>query len=521
MTTSVPSTQASIILDEKDLEASAECRDSIPSLHGKDDLLPAPTREAILAVPGLTADVEAPGVYIVSWDGPDDKANPLNFSVSRRWLTVANVSLITFVTPLASSMFAPSVPTLMKEFGVESPLLSAFVVSVFILGFVIGPVVCSPLSELYGRLPIYHCSNVLFFLCTIACAESRSLNMLIGFRFLAGCAGAAALAIGGGTIADVIPVHHRGKAMVLFSMGPVLGPVVGPVGGGFAVQALGWRWIFWILTILSGCITVLTFAVMRETFAPTLLGRKTTRMQKDYPKYKFRSQYHTGMKASAYLRRSLVRPLRMLVNPIVLILSIYLAVGYGYLYILFTTFAIVFRDQYGFSPGTVGLSFLGCGIGSLLGAILYYFTSDRILDRLSKATGPQPEHRAPLMCYGAILMPIGLFMYGWAAEKQVHWIVPIIGTGIFGHALVMVFQSILNYIVDTFDIYSASALAANMVLRSLGGAFLPLAGEDMYATLGLGWGNSLLAFIAVALVPVPFAIFKYGHRIRAMATVKI
>jgi hypothetical protein len=79
----------------------------------------------------------------------------------------------------------------------------------------------------------------------------------------------------------------------------------------------------------------------------------------------------------------------------------------------------------------------------------------------------------------------------------------------------------LNYIVDTFDIYSASALAANMVLRSLGGAFLPLAGEDMYAALGLGWGNSLLAFIAVALVPVPFVIFKYGHRIRAMATVKI
>lgn len=98
MTTSVPSTQASISLDEKDLEVSAERRNSIPSQYGKEDLLPAPTREAILAVPGLTADLEAPGVYIVSWDGPDDKANPLNFSVSRRWLTVANVSLITFIT---------------------------------------------------------------------------------------------------------------------------------------------------------------------------------------------------------------------------------------------------------------------------------------------------------------------------------------------------------------------------------------------------------------------------------------
>lgn len=97
MTSSVPSTQASIILDEKELEASAERRNSIPS-HGKEELLPAPTREAILAVPGLTADLETPGVYTVSWDGPDDKANPLNFSPARRWLTVANVSLITFIT---------------------------------------------------------------------------------------------------------------------------------------------------------------------------------------------------------------------------------------------------------------------------------------------------------------------------------------------------------------------------------------------------------------------------------------
>lgn len=97
MTASVPSTQASISLDEKELEVSTERRNSIPR-HGKDDLLPAPTREAILAVPGLTADLEAPGVYTVSWDGPDDKANPLNFSFSRRWLTVANVSLITFIT---------------------------------------------------------------------------------------------------------------------------------------------------------------------------------------------------------------------------------------------------------------------------------------------------------------------------------------------------------------------------------------------------------------------------------------
>lgn len=343
--------------------------------------------------------------------------------------------------PLASAMFAPAVPTLMKEFNVQSSLLSGFVVSIFILGFVFGPLVFSPLSELYGRLPIYHGSNIMFFVFSIACALAKDLNMLIGFRFVAGCAGSAALAIGGGTIADVIHIHHRGKAMVLFNIGPILGPVIGPVGGGFAVQSLGWRWIFWIIAILSGSVNILCLVVMRETFAPRILGLKTAKLQKEYPNAIFRSKYYTGLKPSAYLTRSLFRPLRMLVNPIVLALSLYLAVGYGYLYLLFTTFTLVFRKQYGFSLGAAGLSFLGTGTGSILGAALYAYSSDKILRHLSKSTGLKPEYRLPSMAIGAVFLPIGLFMYGWTAEKKLHWMLPLVGTGFFGFALVLVFVS--------------------------------------------------------------------------------
>ena len=74
---------------------------------------------------------------------------------------------------------------------------------------------------------------------------------------------------------------------------------------------------------------------------------------------------------------------------------------------------------------------------------------------------------------------------------------------------------VMVYLVDTFDSEaSASALAANTVLRSFAGAFLPLAAPRMYATLGLGWGNSLLGFIAIAFVPVPWIFLVYGERLR-------
>ena len=109
---------------------------------------------------------------------------------------------------------------------------------------------------------------------------------------------------------------------------------------------------------------------------------------------------------------------------------------------------------------------------------------------------------------------MGLFIYGWTAEKHVQWIVPIIGTSLVGIGLLATFMPIQTYLVDAFTIYAASAVAASTILRSLLGALLPLAGRKMYQTLGLGWGNSLLAFIALAMCPISWIFFRYGEKIR-------
>jgi multidrug resistance protein len=188
----------------------------------------------------------------VWWDEPADRdpQNPMNWPSWKKWSQIAVLSYITFITPLASSIFAPAVPDVMKDFGSNSDTLATFVVSVYLLGFAFGPLVLAPLSEIYGRYWVYTINNLLFTLFAIACALSKSLNQLIAFRFLNGIAGVAPLTIGAGSIADMIPVEGRGKAMAVWAMGPLVGPVVGPLGGGFLSQAKGWRWVFWLLAIL-------------------------------------------------------------------------------------------------------------------------------------------------------------------------------------------------------------------------------------------------------------------------------
>lgn len=124
---------------------------------------------------------------IVDFDGPDDPENPMNWKASKKWGMVALISAITFLTPLASSQFAPGVPEVMREFHSTNEMLEGFMVSVYVLGFAFGPLIIAPLSEMYGRLPLYHSCNLLFIIFTIAAAVATNMSMFIVFRFFMGC----------------------------------------------------------------------------------------------------------------------------------------------------------------------------------------------------------------------------------------------------------------------------------------------------------------------------------------------
>jgi len=210
---------------------------------------------------------KAPDPNIVDWDGPDDPSNPMNWPKSKREGHVVIVSVITLIvlvlsipmqllsrlTPfrnLGATMFAPGVADLMQDFHQTDSTLGSFTVSIYLLGLGLGPLFIAPMSELYGRLPVYHICNSFFIIFFVACAVSTDVGMFLAFRFITGVAGSCPVALGGGTIADVIPQEKRGGAMALFALGPLIGPIIGPVIGGFVAQYIGWRWTFRILAIV-------------------------------------------------------------------------------------------------------------------------------------------------------------------------------------------------------------------------------------------------------------------------------
>lgn len=235
---------------------------------------------------------------------------------------------------------------------------------------------------------------------------------------------------------------------------------------------------------------------------------------------------------------ALQRPVKLLfATPVVTIIAVHVGIMYGILYLLISTFSFVYSDQYNFSEGTTGLSFLPAGLGMMIGVQAFGHIHDYLVRRARKAMSPDDEYRPEvkltpwLIVPTGLTLPIGLLVYGWTTQYKIHWIVPMIGVGVFAAGLTgvnvssqkplqncgeltVIQMSVQNYQTDSYPKYAASGSAAITLFRSLIGALMPLGGLDMYHALGLGWGNSLLAFMCLAMVPVPVLLYFYGMRLR-------
>lgn len=338
-------------------------------------------------------------------------------------------------------MFAPGIPKILAEFHESSSITATFLLSIYILGFAFGPLLVAPLSEIYGRSPLYHGGNILFAAFSVGAALSTSIDMLMAFRFLMGLAGSVPITIGSGSIADVMPVEKRGRAMAAWALGPLLGPCIGPVAGGYLIADAGWRWVYWLIVIVAGVISVVAFFTLKETFAPVILERKTASVRKETGNPDLRSALAgaTPVSITEQFKIASVRPAKLLfLTPIVTLMALYVAVTYGILYLLFTTFSFVFSQYYGFDEGASGTTFLPAGIGMFFGVIGFGGLSDHIVTKRTQAgLEHRPEVRIPpnMTVPAGIALPVGLFIYGWTVEKGVHWIVPMIGVVIFSCGL--------------------------------------------------------------------------------------
>ena len=199
------------------------------------------------------------------------------------------------------------------------------------------------------------------------------------------------------------------------------------------------------MTAISGVV------VMRETFAPVILERKTHRIRKLTGDANLRSELANDLTPLTAILQAISRPAKMLIlSPIVLLFALLMGLAYGLMYLLYTTLSQVYEQQYGFSIGTSGLAYLGAGIGTFIGLGIIMYYSDKIAIKKSRGAEIKPEHRLPPLIYGYIPFPAGFLIFGWTAQFHVHWIVPIIGNGLAGIGVMFVYVSIpLTFSVTT------------------------------------------------------------------------
>jgi hypothetical protein len=274
------------------------------------------------------------------------------------------------------------------------------------------------------------------------------------------------------------------------------------------------------MAIWSGAILIITACLVPETYPPVLLRKRAARLSKMTGKvYMSRTDIDQGKTTlGEAFSTGLKRPWILLFSePIVLLLSLYHAIIYGILYMLFGAFPIVYRLGRGWNEGISGLPFVAVAIGIFLAITYVILYDNKQYMKKVKASGvgyTTPEARLPMCIVGGIALPIGLFWFAWTNSPSVHWAVSVIASIPFGFGMVLIFLSIMNYLIDSYTIFAASVLAGNGIIRSVFGAAFPLFTKQMYDSLGIHWASSIPAFLAVACIPLPFLFYKYGASIR-------
>ncbi|WWC69887.1 uncharacterized protein I206_103830 [Kwoniella pini CBS 10737] len=457
--------------------------------------------------------------YIIDFKNNEDKINPYNWKKSYKWILTLIIGITSLCPPFASVSYSSTVIEIGPIYGMSRELSTAGI-SLFILGFALGPLIWAPISEIWGRNFAFYASFPAFTLFNLGTALSNNTQTLLIMRFLAGFGGSSTLTNAGGQIGDMWAAHERAMATSVFSLAPFLGPVLGPIVGGYVTQTCGYRWVYWIQFIYASVVTVISIVFIPETYAPTILRReaaKLTKSSREEGKNEvYIAKYDQTKKTKAeIIKIGLWRPFELLFTEVIVgCLAIYGAIIYGILYLFFACFPLIYQETRGWTVGQGGLAFLGMGFGLILGNILnplgnYWYRKASIPGK----TTP-PESRLPLACISAILFPIGLIWFAWTSAPPIHWIWSILACIPFGIGFFWMFNSVVNYIIDSYTLYSASALASLAVLRCLFGAAFPLFAVNMYRNLGLHIAGTIVAILAIICAPLPFLFYRYGPYLR-------
>ncbi|KAK7544403.1 major facilitator superfamily domain-containing protein [Phyllosticta citribraziliensis] len=543
-TTAAPSGNAADIRNatprdaEKELDLDRTLRETTSTDHQAiiwhyltfDTELPAPS-SIEPPHPGAPPPPECPSLK--------EYQNPFDWSPKHKTIIVWISCIATALTAFTGGSYAPAVGQMTAEFDItDTQCLTG--ITIFTFGFAIAPMALAPFSEINGRRPVFLSCGILFCLCQLCCAETQIFAGMLVARFFTGVGGSVFSTMVGGVVSDIYHAQDRNTPMAMFSGAVLFGTGLGPIAGGWMVEHLTWRWVFWLQTIVDAVLMVVVCVCFKETRGNVLLSRKAKALNAWYEAREAAGYYNFDMSCTsdeskprtpqrirwrvkadeerATLRTmiaiSLFRPFHLLfTEPVVFFFSLWVSFSWAILYLTLGAIPLIFETNHGFSIGEANSIFaFMCAAGVLFTPVCIY---QEKLARRSGKLPDGPEERLYFACFQSIFMPIGMFMFGWTSFSSIHWVVPGLAIGIATIGIFSIYLATFNYLADVYHRYASSALAAQSFCRNVIGGCFPLATVPMYRQLSFGGASSLLGGIGIVLTLVPWVLAFYGPQIRA------
>ncbi|KAL4929136.1 major facilitator superfamily domain-containing protein [Aspergillus undulatus] len=445
-------------------------------------------------------------------------ASPFLWPEWRKSVITAISCGVTAMSAYAAGEYTPPADELTAKWGV-SRVVYNLGITLFCLGFGIAPMVLAPFSEINGRRPIFVISGVVFAVCLIGCGATDSFAGMLVARFFLGIGGSTFSTMVGGVISDIYHAEDRNAPMSYFAGAVLFGTGLGPLISGFIQQRASWRWIYYSQAIAAAVFLVILWFFLKETRGSVLLSRKAKKLNKYYDTLEEAGYYGVVFDSGKFSEKQQVQRIRwnvksdeereslakmisiscyrpfhlLFTEPVVFFFSLWVAFSWAILYLKFSAVPLVFSTNHGFNVEQNGAVFSAVSVASIIATALS-LNQEKFAARIGKMSN-MPEGRLYFACVESILMPVGLFWFGWTSYSSIPWIIPTIALGCSTIGILSIYLATFNYLADTYHRYASSAIAAQSFCRNVLGGIFPLVTNAMFTNLGYPAACSLLGGI--------------------------
>jgi MFS family permease len=465
-----------------------------------------------------TRHLEETGEDVLVLDFMDgDAENPFNWSPARKAFISTLLCLMTLFVGLATTAYSSGITSMTRDLGVSSELgqLGLFT---FNFACALAPLFLAPFCELVGRRVIYVGAYVLFAVMFVGLALGRNIATILVCRALLGLFGCVGTILVGGTFSDIYAPDDRAVPMASFSYVAILGTIAAPIYSGFIDETIGWRWIEGIQGLANIPLIILVAIFLQETRGGAIIGKRAAMLRDKTGDEHYKAKEEVeAPNLKKMLHNSSIKAVHMLsTEPVVFAFGLWIGFAWFVTFLFLSVIPITFEDKRGWSEGIAGLPYISLCVGTTIGFAANFFQI-RKYKAISEAQDRRivPESRLYGAMFGAIWLPIGLFIYSFTQYAYLSWVGPTVALAPIAVGIFFIFESTYSFTSDCYGENSSSAIAGQGLLRNTLGGVAPLFASQFFRNVGNQFAGLILALAASALALIPFLFFKKGKQIRA------